>query len=296
MKNNEEFYRKNINLLPVYTEFTIGKEVIVDEPRGKLEKVVVVDNDELKIVKFNNSENDDQDLIEYLLYIFLSKLEIPSMVVELGYKKDKEKSKDCCIVTDVVKKRYGNSAIVLEDAFYNKEERLSYTMTMEQSITIMFEIIKELGIINEEYNIILNNYINMLLCDFLFDNPDRHLENYFLIYNSINNGYSFAPLIDNGNCFESYKDNFYRYHIGFCQYKREEYINFLIERYYYQLKPLINKINESFSLEYINSILELPHFAKMDVKRKKYIINLLMNNISLMNELVSLKINDKKVK
>ena len=67
------------------------------EPRGKaiFEKFWVDDNGVKKLVKV--SENNDQDIMEYLTSIILKKLNIPCVDVELGI--DGLSGKNCCLVT-----------------------------------------------------------------------------------------------------------------------------------------------------------------------------------------------------
>ena len=239
-------------------------EFLKIEPRGKaiFEKFWVDDNGVKKLVKV--SENNDQDIMEYLTSIILKKLNIPCVDVELGI--DGLSGKNCCLVTSFLNEADVSYDIyeceIIRDKDEDKELDLCFKQVFSKYANLYgFDDVSKLK----------KDYIRILFGKCLTDNLDAKLENIGLIFNEETKQYRLPPSYDNGLSFNSFKSIGTPYCcVGNQYFEIPKIIDYILINHFDYIEDILN--NLSILNDDLNSILD-PLEIPLD--KKRYIINYL---------------------
>ena len=236
------------------------------EPRGKaiFEKFWVDDNGVKKLVKV--SENNDQDIMEYLTCLILKKLNIPCVDVELVY--DEKKKKNCCLVTSFLDEGDVSYDIYECEVIRDKDEDKELDLCFKQvfnKYTSLYDF--------DDIDRLKQDYIRILFGKCLTDNLDSKLENIGLIFNEKTKQYRLPPSYDNGLSFNSFKSVGTPYCcVGNQYFEIPKIIDYILTNYFDYVEDILNNLNTLN--DELNSILE-P--LDITIDKKRYIINYLKN-------------------
>ena len=237
------------------------------EPRGKaiFEKFWVDDNGIKKLVKV--SENNDQDIMEYLTCLILKKLNISCVDVELGI--DGLSGKNCCLITSFLTDEADVSYDIYEcEVIRDKDEDKELDLCFKQVFS-KYANLYGFGDIEK----LKKDYIRILLGKCLTDNLDSKLENIGLIFNEKTKQYRLPPSFDNGLSFNSFKSVGIPYCcVGNQYFEIPKIIDYIITNYFDYVEDILNSLN-SLNNE-LNSILEN---LEIPLDKKRYIVNYLKN-------------------
>ncbi len=238
-------------------------EFLKIEIRGKavFEKFWVIDNGVKKLVKV--SENNDQDIMEYLTSIILKKLNISCVNVELGI--DNLSGKNCCLVTSFLNDEADVSYDIYDwTVVRDKDENKELDMCFKQ----VFDKYANLHMISN-FEQIKKDYLRILFGKCITDNLDAKLENIGLIFNEKTKQYRLPPSYDNGLSFSSFKSiGSPHCCVGNQYFKISNIINYITDNYFECVEDIIN------NLKNLPEEMELE-LAKLEINldKKLYIIN-----------------------
>ena len=238
-------------------------EFLCIEPRGKatVEKFWVSDNNVEKLVKI--SENNDQDLMEYLSSIILKNINIFCVLVELGY--DSLARKNCCLVTSFLTDTADVSYDIYDcEIIRDKDEEKELDLCFKQ----VFNKFSNLYMVTN-FELLKKEYIRILFGKCLTDNIDSKLENIGLIFNEKTKQYRLPPSYDNGLSFNNFKSIGTKYCcVGKQYFETTKIIDYILTNYFEIVEDIITNLNDLNNE--LNSILE---GFEIIPEKKKYILN-----------------------
>lgn len=254
------------------------------EPRGKaiIDKFWVCQNGVNRLVKLSGFKID-QDIMEMLSSLILSKIGIDCVDVDLGY--DKLSRKKCCLVTSYLKFEGDHSYDMFEWTTLTGDDAL------EKSINQVFFKYQNLyGIDENNLENLKKSYIRILLGKCIIENFDSKLENIGLIFNEKDLSYRLPPSFDNGFAFKSY-NSFVEpvCFVGNQFFEIQEIIEYIIINYFDYVADIIPRL-ESF-VE--NDLLKTVSLFERDIipEKQQYIISY----IQKVNNQIQSLINEKNI-
>lgn len=271
---------------------------IGEEPRGYNKKYWVNQNGN-KIIKYNNKTVPDGDVMEYLSYLILKKLNISAVKVELGYNSSEDQlqqlgvdNPNCCIIDSFLTEQ-GDVTIQLRNKKWVKSISNNEDKNIRNCFHKVFNIFSSLDDVDDEQlEIMKKSYIRMILGDCILDNEDRPLKNIEAIYNEKNRYYRLAPSFDNGLAFNAYEigsDEQYCY-IGQQPFKVSSILEYIKKYFGSYVEDIIINLEKLLSGE-IDIILRTVN-DDLSEEKQEYIVNHLQNIYSRLTET---KINNKKI-
>ena len=266
--------------------------------RGSEKKKRIIYNGEIYLVKFpdpirekgNTLSYMNNQYSEYLGCHILDSLGIKVQETFLAKYTENSKEKIVVACKDMTSENIELIEIsALANSITSSDEK--YTTNIED----VYEIISKIeGIRNKDE--ILNNFWNLFVADALIGNPDRHLDNWGLLYNRISKEYEFSPVYDCGSCLNALlSDNEKKQCLSDINSMKNVAYN-LASVYYYKgkrvfyleifknpptaLKKAIKRIVPRIDLDKINSIIDNTpslteldkHFFKEAIKIRKEMI------------------------
>lgn len=251
--------------------------------RGSEKKKRIKYNGETYLVKFpdpvrekgNSLSYMNNQYSEYLGCHIIDSLGIKAQDTFLATYTENEKEKIVVACKDMTSE---NTELIeistIANAITSSDEK--YDSNIEDVYAI---IEKSEGIKNKQD--IINKFWDLFVADALIGNPDRHLDNWGLLYNKITKEYEFSPVYDCGSCLnallsdemkqkclndlhimkhEAYNINsVYRYH-GKKIFYLEIFKNPPLD-----LKEAIKRIVPKINIEKINSIIDnTPSITELD--------------------------------
>lgn len=225
--------------------------IIGEEPRGYSDKYWV-QGEKKKLVKYNGPTCKDQDLMEYISYIFLSKLGINCVKVELGYNPTEEtlnqmkvKDPNCCIIDSFLEDN-ADVTIGLVNNVWARSTTEDEQKKISGCFCKMFGIFNNLsGITAEDLEQMKSDYIRMVLGDCIIDNEDRRLKNIDTIYNEQTGSYRLAPSFDNGLAFNAFNIGSTEgyCHIGNQEFPASSIIEYIINHHLDKVSDIIENLD-----------------------------------------------------
>lgn len=194
-------------------DFTDCKELISTYGGSEKKKRIIYKN-KIYLLKFPDPIRDVGNTLSYMNNQFseyigchiMESLGISAQKTIIGIYKENSKEKivvACEDFTDednelVEFSKLANSVTKIDNKFKCNIEDIYY-------------VIDNIKIINNKEEII-KHFWDMFVADALIGNPDRHLDNWGLLYNTKNNSYVFSPIYGCGSCL----------HASFSKRKKEE--------------------------------------------------------------------------
>ena len=189
-------------------DFTNCKEIVSTYAGSEKKKKIIYEGNAY-LLKFPDPVREKNSSLSYMNnqfseYIGCHIIESLGLSVQetiLGTYKDGEKNKvvvACKDFTDnnnqlIEFTKLANSVTAIDNIFKCRIEDVYLVIKNNNLITNKEEIIKD--------------FWNLFVADALIGNPDRHLDNWGLLYNFTNNSYIFSPIYDCGSCLHALLSN-----------------------------------------------------------------------------------------
>lgn len=273
------------------------------EGSGRSEKIWLKnpETNQTGLFKFKKDIETTDHISEHMAYCIATILDIPCAKFDIGIYNGKEGSMSYNIVNpETMIFAEGISFINLTYPAYNPEQFIDLTTKRRYSIEMLTPILKKYQVFNE--------FIQMLIFDFLIGNTDRHHSNWALI--SEDKKWYFSPLYDNSSSLCAYisgeqlkkylgKDKLAwnslidsksksRIRINFFDTKEPTHkmvMQYLAQNYYEQAYPCIKNIQLKMTDKEIYSILQQYNKYLLSPEKKSIIHRFLHDKIKMLEEI-----------
>lgn len=247
----EKFSKLDVLKFPIIRKRKEG--IRVKEWRKIGEKEALILYNELQNKKICSDPIDElADLFEKLGYEIAKLLGVNCAEIHLG----KANEKKCCISFNFLRKSekfYNGDAILPEDTAI--DEYISSYEECEILFSRIFNTFEELN--SRNCHDMKEDFLKMVLFDFLLGNSDRDNRNWGVILNKKTEKYRMAPIFDNTHLFRESREV-----KDYCDYNIKDYdalIDYVIDNYFHETKDFIKNMEQKITREKLEEI-----FYKLD--------------------------------
>lgn len=272
------------------------------EGSGRSEKIWLKNPNtgETGLFKYKKDVNTTDNISECIAYQIAQLLEIPCAKFELGTYLGKEGSMSYNIIVNQNQSLIeGIYFIALRYPEYNSEHFIDEKTQHRYSVEMVIKSIERF--------VSIDNFLKMLIFDYLIGNSDRHQSNWAIIME--NNKMSWSPLYDNSSSLCAYiSENQIESYFGKDKNKWKSLVDtksksmlcctvyderrpthltvmkYIKDNYFTYTCSFVEKIVELVNDEHIKGILNMFSESELSDKKKKLICKFLISKVQMLEE------------